>query len=224
MKKKSYIFIFLLILILFTGLNIYFYNHYSNIFRNLEEFKEYITSFKYDESVFVFAVILQVILSLLPGQIVGLAGGFIYGPIRGVIYSMLGLLIGSIIAFLLSKIFGRKLLLKLISEKKINKYDNFMEKNGRISLFLFFLFPALPDDLICFIAGLSKINIFEFMVITFLGRLPGFLVLSFIGANLLSYSFKTIFSIGLILITITVIYYKFKKEIQDIILKIIRKN
>ena len=88
---------------------------------------------------------------------------------------------------------------------------------------MIFLFPALPDDLICFIAGFSKIKLRNFVLITFLGRLPGFVVLSFIGAEILDYSMRAKFTIGFILIGVSIIFIKYKNFFEKNLKKLIKK-
>ena len=41
--------------------------------------------------------------------------------------------------------------------------------------------PAFPDDIISFIAGLTAIRIRDLILISLLGRLPGYIVLNFTG-------------------------------------------
>ena len=54
-----------------------------------------------------------------------------------------------------------------------------------MALFLVLLLPLMPDDLISFIAGLTKIKTLKFVIITITGRLPGFFFLNLVGAGLL---------------------------------------
>ncbi|TYB30296.1 MAG: TVP38/TMEM64 family protein [Candidatus Mcinerneyibacterium aminivorans] len=216
--KKFVIFISILIL-----LNAFFLIKYSNFITNVEQLRNFILKYDYDQVVYVVLIIVQVLISLIPGQIFGLAGGFLYGPLLGTIYSMIGLLFGSSIAFLLSRKLGRPFVENVVKKEKIEKYDSFVLKNGKLTLFLIFLFPALPDDLICFIAGISRIKFKNFILITFLGRLPGFLVLNFIGAEIIDQTRKEIFMIVFVLISMTIIFIRYKMVIEKYIKKLIQK-
>jgi uncharacterized membrane protein YdjX (TVP38/TMEM64 family) len=65
----------------------------------------------------------------------------------------------------------------------LKKFDYLAKTKGPFVLFLIFLLPAFPDDLISFIAGLTNIRIRTLIIISLLGRFPGYLVLSFTGAG-----------------------------------------
>ena len=49
-----------------------------------------------------------------------------------------------------------------------------------------FLLPALPDDAVCFIAGMTKLRLLPLSLVCLLGRAPGMAVLSLLGSELTS--------------------------------------
>ncbi|MBQ6113302.1 MAG: hypothetical protein IJL10_03465, partial [Synergistaceae bacterium] len=54
---------------------------------------------------------------------------------------------------------------------------------GYVTFFMIFLLPALPDDAVCFLAGLTKLKILPLSLVCLLGRAPGMAVLSLTGAG-----------------------------------------
>jgi uncharacterized membrane protein YdjX (TVP38/TMEM64 family) len=60
---------------------------------------------------FVLIQILQVIIPIIPGGISLAAGVLLFGPVEGFIYNYIGICIGSIIIFLLSRQYGKPLVL-----------------------------------------------------------------------------------------------------------------
>lgn len=64
---------------------------------------------------------------------------------------------GSIINFLLARKYGKNLVLKLISQKNYDKYISRIEKGNKFDKFfaLTMLVPCAPDDLLCFLAGIT---------------------------------------------------------------------
>jgi uncharacterized membrane protein YdjX (TVP38/TMEM64 family) len=58
--------------------------------------------------------------------------------------------------------------------------------------FLMALLPFFPDDLICFIAGLTKIRIRTLIIITFLGRLPTNIIYAFAGEGIANKNFNVV--------------------------------
>jgi uncharacterized membrane protein YdjX (TVP38/TMEM64 family) len=55
-----------------------------------------------------------------------------------------------------------------------------------LSLFLAFLVPGLPDDAICFVAGVMTLSIPRMVVVSFFGRIPTYFLTNFAGAELAS--------------------------------------
>ncbi|MBQ4402408.1 MAG: hypothetical protein II832_09605, partial [Synergistaceae bacterium] len=52
-----------------------------------------------------------------------------------------------------------------------------------MTFFMIFLLPALPDDAVCFLAGLTKLKLLPLSLVCLLGRAPGMAVLSLTGAG-----------------------------------------
>jgi uncharacterized membrane protein YdjX (TVP38/TMEM64 family) len=181
--------------------------------------------------VFLSLQVLQVLVAPIPGQATGFAGGYVFGWEWGTIYTMTGLTIGSFIVFILSRKLGRGFVEKfngpeamkefeglfLSSEGKVGEAYQKSKASGVATFFLIMLLPALPDDLVCFIGGLTRIPIWQLMIATFLGRFPGMLVLSLVGdgfsqarSNTALYSF-----IG-VTVALTLIYIWKKQQIEGL--------
>lgn len=146
--------------------------------------------------IFIFMQVLQVVIAPIPGQVAGLVGGYLFGPYLGLLYSVIGATIGFTLIFALSRKFGRPLVERFFDKKHIEKFDFITKKNGGMALFLIFLLPAFPDDLICYLAGLTKIPIRNLILISIAGRLPGYLLLSFTGNGLTFDNMNMIISIA----------------------------
>lgn len=133
---------------------------------------------------FIFLQTLQVVAAPIPGEVTGLIGGFLYGPLLGTILSTLGLTLGSWLAFFLAKTFGRPFVDKFVSKKTLDKYDYLLHHKGAFLVFLLFLIPGLPKDILCYILGLGHLSTKEFLVISTVGRFSGTLLLTFGGSFL----------------------------------------
>ncbi|MBM4271022.1 MAG: TVP38/TMEM64 family protein [Deltaproteobacteria bacterium] len=133
-------------------------------------------------AIFIFLQIIQVLIAPFPGEVTGFIGGYLYGITWGTIYSTIGLSIGSWLAFILSRAFGLPFVEKFISQKIINQYDHFMEHKGMLVSFLLFLIPGFPKDALCYILGLSHMDVRAFIVIATVGRLLGTIMLSIQGS------------------------------------------
>ncbi|MDY7077584.1 MAG: VTT domain-containing protein [Chloroflexota bacterium] len=124
----------------------------------------------------------QVLLAPIPGQFVGLANGYLYGVGMGTLYSMVGLLLGTMLAMGLGRWFGRPLVERLVNPETLARWDRIADRQGLLFFFLVFLFPLVPDDVACFLFGLSPLSIPRMLFLAMLGRLPGVFVSCWIGA------------------------------------------
>ena len=120
---------------------------------------------------FILLQIGQVVFPVIPGGASCLAGVLAFGPILGFIYNYIGLVLGSLIAFLLSRSYGIKIVEKFFKEETINKYLKYIRDNRFNKIFFWGIFlPGLPDDLLCYIAGLSKMKLSTFLLIILVGK------------------------------------------------------
>ncbi|MBN1177882.1 MAG: TVP38/TMEM64 family protein [Anaerolineae bacterium] len=125
----------------------------------------------------------QVLLAPIPGQAVGVTNGYLYGVARGTAYSALGVMLGSVVAMALGRWFGRPLVVRLVAAERLAAWDRIAQRQGAAFFFLVFLFPFLPDDVTCFVIGMSALPIPWMMLLSTLGRLPGMVVACWLGAH-----------------------------------------
>ena len=106
----------------------------------------------------------------------------IFGPVWGFVYNYVGISLGSVLAFLLSKRYGKPFVQNMIGEKNYEKYIGWLDKGKAFdkafaaAIFL----PVAPDDLLCYIAGLTKMTLKKFTLIIVLGK-PGSIFLYSLG-------------------------------------------
>jgi uncharacterized membrane protein YdjX (TVP38/TMEM64 family) len=189
-----------------------------------QAFREYILGFGAIAPLLLIGIVaLQVIVAPIPGQVAGIAGGFLFGTILGTVYTMIGLVIGSWIAFILSRYLGRPFVARFVPENTLKRFDKLVEKGGIITLLMIYILPALPDDAICFVAGLTKIKIRTLMLVSFIGRLPGMIVLSLVGAGLAKENSLLSIAIFAGVILISILIFIFRAKIEVFMLKMLKK-
>lgn len=130
----------------------------------------------------------QVLLAPVPGQVIGLANGFLFGVFWGTVYSLAGVMLGSAIAMGLSRWLGRPVVERFVEPARLERWDALAARRGYPFLFLVFLLPLVPDDIICFAVGLSPLSIPYILTLAAIGRLPGLIVSNWVGANASSLS------------------------------------
>lgn len=128
---------------------------------------------------FILIQMVQVVLPVIPGGASCLVGVMAFGAVRGFIYNYVGLVLGSICSFLLSRKFGMSIINKLFKEKDIKKaLDKINNSKYDLIFFLIILLPGLPDDLFCYISGITKMSLKKFTLIILIGKPVTLLVYS----------------------------------------------
>mgnify|MGYP002508213373 CR=1 FL=1 len=74
-------------------------------------------------------------------------------------------MIGSMFAFFLGRVFGVKLLIWMVGPKAYNKYQKMLKGRDKLMLFMMFLLPVFPDDLLCIFAGVTTMSYTTFFII-----------------------------------------------------------
>ncbi len=152
---------------------------------------------------------LQVVAAPIPGEVTGVMGGFLYGPLLGLLLSTIGLTFGSWINFALSKSFGRPFVDRFVSKKTLDKYDYLMHHKGAFLVFVLFLIPGFPKDLLCYILGLGHLTTREFLAISTVGRFGGTVLLTLGGTYLRHhqyYRFSFLLGVAIVVIFLSMVY------------------
>lgn len=134
--------------------------------------------------VFMAIQFLQVLIAPIPGQATGVIAGALFGPWLGALYSLSGAVLGCLAVFALSRWLGRPFVERFVDAKHLKKFDRLTTNSGPMVFFLIFLLPGFPDDIICYLAGLSAIPLRTLFVISILGRAPGYIISGFLGAGI----------------------------------------
>src|SRR6266480_7444123 len=110
---------------------------------------------------------LQVVIAVIPGEITSLAAGYVFGAWRGFLYSAIGVTLGSAFNFWFARVVGRPTLERLIGRDTLAKVDRSLgSARSKSAMFLLFLLPGLPKDLLSYAAGFSGMTIIEFLVLS----------------------------------------------------------
>lgn len=115
--------------------------------------------------IYIGLVIFQVIFLPIPSAVIALLGTVLYGATYSFIFMTIGTLVGSIITFAVGKIFGRKLVVWVIGEEKTDKYATMLDEKGRFLFAVMMLFPFFPDDVLCMVAGMTKMSFRYFLIV-----------------------------------------------------------
>ncbi len=178
MTKKS-IFVLKLFILTITiiGLAVavfYFFNNsvLSQKIKSVDDFRDYISSFgAYAVLLFIIIQFLQVVVLPIPAFITVGAGVLLFGAFKGAVFSCIGIISGSIVAFFIGRIFGVKVAEWLVGKNNLKKGLKIIKGKDRIVLTFMFLFPFFPDDILCFVAGITTVTKKFFIIMIVITRI-----------------------------------------------------
>ncbi len=165
----------------------------------------------------------QVLLAPLPGHFIGMANGYLYGLWLGTLYSMAGLVLGTALAMALGRWFGRPLVERLVDVERLTRWDRIINQRGPLFFFLVFLFPFLPDDLVCFLVGFSPLSIPRMVVLAALGRLPGVFISCWLGAHAGRLPLWAWLPLGGGAATLAWLFWRYQGRLEALTLRVIHK-
>lgn len=121
---------------------------------------------------FITIQMVQVVLPIIPGGITCGAGVVIFGAWHGLLYNYIGIVAGSMINFYLARRYGQCFVRYFVKKETYEKYIGWLEKGKKFDKFFAFaiFFPCAPDDVLCLIAGLTRMTWKRFATIILLGK------------------------------------------------------
>lgn len=161
---------------------------------------------------FLGMLLFQVVFAFIPGGVFEVAGGYAFGTVEGTILSIIGTTLGSAAVFLLVKKYGLKFVLLFFTQEKLDSVQ-FMHNRKRLYLIVFiaFMIPGTPKDLLCYVAGLTDMKLGIWLIVTSIARIPAITISTF-GGNAIgteSYAFAIgVFIFILILSAVGIIVYR----------------
>ena len=162
--------------------------------------------------------ILQVMTAPIPGTAIDAVNGLLFGPWLGTLYSMIGLIIGSVTVMLLTRKYGRPLMERFVEPSSIERIDRLVERRGSLVIFLIFLLPFLPDDAICFLAGLTPIPILELVLIVLIGRFPSVFLANLLGSQAQTFALWQWILLGVIFALMAGFVLRYRVKIREKVL------
>lgn len=164
--------------------------------------------------VFVVVQAVQVVVAPVPGQALGAVGGYLFGGLAGTVYSVTGVLLGSLVAFELARRFGRPFVERVVDPEALADFDGFVAAHGRLGLFLAFLLPTFPDDLLCLLAGVSELRRGELLALVLVGRTPTFALAAYAGRGVATGRYLLVFGLVAALTLLTAVVGRYRARLR----------
>ena len=139
---------------------------------SIEALQSYIDGFgAWAIIIYIVFSYLQVVILPVPGSVTVAAGVLLFDWLECAVYSFIGIILGSITAFAIGRIIGYKAVCWIVGKDDLDKWLDKIKGKDYLILSLMFLLPMFPDDVLCFVAGLSSMTWPYFLVMIFITRL-----------------------------------------------------
>ncbi len=147
---------------------------FLSLVKDAERYKEFLqTSGGWMAIVYIVLQYLQVIILPIPSFVSTLAGVALFGAPLATLYSLIGIILGSITAFFAGRKLGYKAVAWIAGKEELDKWQKKLKGKDNFILTAMFLLPFFPDDMLCFVAGLSSMSNVYFIVMMSICRLIG---------------------------------------------------
>lgn len=159
---------------------------------------------------------LQVIIALIPGEPIEIVAGYIFGTWGGLFLCLLGTALGSVIIILTVRKLGMKFVTLFVQKEQIDNLKILQNPKKRdAALFMLFLIPGTPKDILTYLSGLVPIHLGKYVLITSIARIPS-IISSTMGGSMLGkqeYKFAIImFAATLALTLLAMLVYKLYQD------------
>lgn len=170
--------------------------------------------------VFIVLQILQVCLLPIPGVLTVGAGVLAFGEWQASLYSFIGILIGSVIAFAIGRVVGYKAAAWMVGKETLDKWLLKLKGKSNVILTAMFILPMFPDDVLCFVSGLSAMSWKYFIIMQVFARAVSVITTSFsLGGSIIPYTtwwgILIWICIGVAIIALFIFLYKKGDKIEN---------
>lgn len=147
---------------------------------SIEALRDYIAGFGATAVlIFILFQFLQVVVLPIPGSVSVGVGVALFGPLRCSIFSFIGIVLGSVVAFAIGRIIGYKAVCWIVGKEDLDKWLQKVKGKDYLLLSIMFLLPLFPDDVLCFVAGLSSMTWTYFLIMITVTRAISVLTTSY---------------------------------------------
>ncbi|WMJ87679.1 TVP38/TMEM64 family protein [Anaerocolumna sp. MB42-C2] len=161
--------------------------------KSQQTLKAWVTSFGIGGWFLILSMqIIQILIAFIPGEPIEILAGVLYGGFGGLFLCLFGCTLASSCVFMLSKNFGTPLVAKLFNKNKLEAFAFVKDtKKLEIIVFILFIIPGTPKDMLTYVAGTSPMKLAQFLAISTFARFPSIVSSTFIGSTLRNGQWET---------------------------------
>lgn len=193
--------------------------------RSTEGIRTYIQRFApYSHLVFFLIQLISVILAPIPSNLTAAAGGVLFGALPAFLLTAAAVILGSAIVFQLGRLLGKPFVEHFVSKPNQEKYAELIRRKRDSFLFLAFLFPFFPDDILCIMAGLTQISFRRFLMLVVMARPWGLLVASAVGGSVLQIPLWGMVLLGVGGVLLFVLAMKYGEKFEAAVMERLKRD
>jgi uncharacterized membrane protein YdjX (TVP38/TMEM64 family) len=156
---------------------------------------------------------IQVVIAFVPGYVMQLVAGYLYGWPMGAIYGTIGMLVGGFIAVALARAFGRPLVIRMVGEKRLARWEHVAHLDSLAIWFILMLAPF--GDVPYYIAGLTSLAIWKIIAIAAFVRTPSVILAVLVGSGVLSWRSPWVIGAGAVMVIIALVALRYQSQIEQ---------
>lgn len=142
-----------------------------------------------DYAPLIFLLLASILpIFLFPPGIFSIIAGYLFGFKLGAILTITAAIVYTNIMFLISRYFARdyieKFLVHKLSLKEFNRIFGIKENKLAVFLIIFRLIPILPNSVVSYSYGLTRISFKHYFIANLIGLIPGRLIWLNFGSTL----------------------------------------
>ncbi|ATG53259.1 TVP38/TMEM64 family protein [Brachybacterium vulturis] len=132
----------------------------TGVLRSLANLQQFIDSLgAWGPGAFLLASAASVVFPLVPAGLLVIAGPLLFGPVEGTVYNYLAVSAGSLLNFAIARHVGLGLIERLFRPRTVEKFLGWTRSGHFTRAFaLAITLPVAPDDLLCYLAGTTRMR------------------------------------------------------------------
>ena len=151
---------------------------------HLGKFQEYLRGLGvWGTTVSIILMVASSIAIPVPVTVLMIANGLVFGVWTGMLVSFVGGLGGAVATYTIGRHLGRDAVSRLLSVASLEAADRAMQRRGGWAIVIGRWIPGVPCDPISYVAGITRMPVVRFLLLTIVGLLPANLVTAFVGAE-----------------------------------------
>lgn len=117
----------------------------------------------------------------------------LFGVYKGFLLSVAGMILTSSLLYLVGSKFGVKIASKIIGKEELENVQSKFDVKNKLSLPFMYLIPFFPHDVLCVVAGLSKMKFLYFFIVTLFLRSVEIISICFLGKSFIEWKSLSMF-------------------------------